>query len=152
MNTIRKITLLGLLVLSLTACHRLKEKGEETLNDTGKAVGSGASHFIGGVKEGIDKTFESSMDVSDALKAKGLNTGKFAINHESSDSAYKVSVYCTFDKDFDNNIVAKVADKKGQEYGRSAIKVTAKAGEAKYIDILFDKRTEIESKSRFTLG
>lgn len=44
-----------------------------------------------------------------------------------------------------------VKDNKEQEYGRIKTTVEGKKGEAKYYDIIFDKRTIIESKSSFLL-
>ncbi len=35
---------------------------------------------------------------------------------------------------------------KGLEYGRTNQFITAKAGEAKYVDFIFDKRTNIDGK------
>lgn len=46
----------------------------------------------------------------------------------------------------------KIEDNKEQEYGRTKTTIEGKKGEAKYYDIIFDKRTSIESKSTFLLG
>jgi len=149
----KKLILLSVVVASIAAscsCHRLKQAGKDTVNSAGQVVGAGASEFVSGVVDGVDKTFQSTLLVSDSLKAKGLGTGKFAIDH-NRDSADRITIYCIFAKEFNHDLTVKVYDQKGTEYGRSSVKVTAKANDAHYIDFIFDKRTVIESKSKFTL-
>jgi hypothetical protein len=53
-----------------------------------------------------------------------------------------------FDNDFDQNIVVKVISDEGQEYGRTTQNLKGQKGEAKYIDFVFDKRTNIDSKGK----
>jgi hypothetical protein len=147
----RKITLIALTALSLSACHHIKEKGKETINDAGKVVGQGTSQFVSGVAEGVDKTFKSTIVLSDSLKSRGLSTGKYSIEHEYKDTAYRISLYCIFAKDVDRTVYVKAYDEKGVEYGRTKLHLTGKANDAHYVDILFDSRTQLESKSKFTL-
>ena len=56
----KNIIVFAVLVLSLSACHRIKETGKETINDAGKAVGQGASQFVSGVADGVDRTFNTN--------------------------------------------------------------------------------------------
>lgn len=122
-------------------CNRAKD----AVNKTGQVLGKGASEFVNGVGQGIDKTFECKIDLSDSLKLKGLKTGKFAV----SDSI--LTVYFAFDKDFSQTIKVKVIDKTGQEYGRTSLNVTAKKDSAQYFDFKFNSRTKIEGKSDFRM-
>jgi hypothetical protein len=45
----------------------------------------------------------------------------------------------------------KVIDENGNEYGRTTLLVKGKKGEARYIDFIFDIRTNIETNSIFRL-
>jgi hypothetical protein len=147
----KNLSLLALIVLTFSACHNIKETGKAAANGAGQAVGQGTSEFISGVKNGVDKSFQSTLILSDSLKAQGLSAGKFAINHESGDSVYRLNIYLVFSKNIDRNITVKVFDQKGLEYGRSNVNIKGKANDAHYVDVVFDKRTEIESKSKFTV-
>ena len=147
----KKMVISALVVLSFSACHLIKEKGKETINDAGKAVGQGTSQFVSGVADGVDKTFKSTIAVSDSLRAKGLTTGKYSIDHEYKDTLYKIVLYCIFAKDIDRMVTIKAFDEKGVEYGRTKLHLTGKANDAHYVDIVFDSKTQLESKSKFTL-
>lgn len=52
-----------------------------------------------------------------------------------------------FYKDFSEYITAKVFDKDQMKYSRSKTEVQAKSGEAKYVDLIFDAKCDIENKS-----
>lgn len=135
-----------LLVLPiLMSCNRAKQETENVVNKTGQIIGKGASQFIGGMGEGIDKTFQCKITLSDSIKLKGLSTGKY----EVSDSI--LTIYLLFDKDFNKTIQVTVTDKNGLEYGRTLLIVTAKKGDAHFFDFKFDRRTKIESKSNFKM-
>ena len=45
-----------------------------------------------------------------------------------------------------------VFDKNNVEYGRQKITINGKAGEAGYHDVIFDARTDIESKSTIKIN
>jgi hypothetical protein len=134
-----------LLLPLLASCVHPKKDAENIVTNTGRIIGAGASQFVGGVGEGIDKTFQCTIQLSDSLKLKGLKTGKYAV----SDSI--LTVYFVFDRDFNKTIKVKVTDKNGQEYGRTSLFVTAKKDSAQFFDFKFDKRTQIESKSTFSM-
>ena len=46
----------------------------------------------------------------------------------------------------DISSLAKAIGPDGLEFGRTSILVTADSGEAKYVDLIFDKRTNIDRK------
>jgi len=140
-----------LTLLSLASCNRVKEGAKDTINKTGQVVGQGASEFFGGVKDGIDRTFQCVIDLSDSLKIKGISIGKFAITDSNTNDNYVLTCYFIFNKDFKQTITVKVFDKEGKEYGRARIDLQGAKGEAKYCDFNFDKRTNIESKSKFEM-
>lgn len=68
----------------------------------------------------------------------------------SADSATDnvLTAYLIFDKDIDRQITVKVFNEEGKEYGRVRQTVQAQKGDAKYIDFVFDKRTNIDGKGK----
>lgn len=130
----KKVTAIILAAISLSSCH-----------STGKKVGEAGTEIVTSIKEGIDKNLECSIELSPALQNKGLKTGKFVINDDT------LSVYFIFDTDIDQNVIARLTDKDGKEYGRVSQTITGKKAEAKFTDFVFDKRTHIESKSKIVI-
>jgi hypothetical protein len=146
--------LLTILTLSLMlfSCSRVKEKTKETINEGGEVIGKTATEFFEGVSEGVDKTLQCEIHLSQSLGERGLKTGKFSINNDTSGGQNNLlTLYLIFEKDFNDDISIRVSDKKGLETGRTKMKVEGKAGEAKYYDFYFDKRTYIEVKSKITI-
>ena len=138
--------------LMLTSCDKLMNKTKETINKGGETVGKTATEFFEGVSEGIDKTLQCDVVLSQNLLDNGLSTGKFAVENDSTGGANNVLVlYIIFDKDFSGSVMAKAYDKTGLEIGRSNIEIVGKAGDAGYFDFKFDKRTYIEVKSKIIL-
>ena len=80
-----------------------------------------------------------------------MQLGKFKIINPEALSSELLTAYLIFDQDFRQNVTVKVYDQNGFEYGRTNVDIDAKQGEAKYIDFPFDKRTEIENKSKFVI-
>ncbi|HEY8402252.1 MAG TPA: hypothetical protein VIK89_13380 [Cytophagaceae bacterium] len=141
-----------LLTFFVTACDEVKQKTKETINKSGETIGQTATEFFEGISEGVDKTLQCEITLSEELKSKGLKTGKFSIQNDTSGGTNNLLVlYIIFEKDFKGTISAKAFDKNGLEIGRSKIEVENKAGEASYYDFLFDKRTYIESKSKISI-
>ena len=143
------LTLSALMLLG--ACGRIKEKAKETINKSGETVGKSATEFIGGVSEGIDKTLQCELSLSESLVDKGLKTGKFMIGSADGGRNNQLTIYLIFDKDFKTSVTAKAFDKNGLEVGRAKIEIEGKADEAGYFDFVFDKRSYIEAKSKIVL-
>lgn len=134
------------------ACSDVKQKTKETINAGGEVVGKASTEFIEGVSEGVDRTLQCTIEVSQPLKDKGIKTGKFSVNNSTAGGENNMlTLYIIFDKDFDGEVWAKAFDKTDLEAGRSKLHISGKAGEAKYYDFAFDKRTYIEVKSRITI-
>jgi hypothetical protein len=143
--------LIALVLLSFTACEKVKEKTKSTINEGGEVVGKTATEFIEGVSEGVDKTLQCEIVLSKELVNKGLKTGQFSINNEEGGNNNILVLYIIFDRDFNQELTAKSFNKNGLENGRTKIAVDGKAGEAKYYDFVFDRRTYIEAKSKITI-
>ena len=144
------ISILAILML-LVSCGRIKEKTKETINKSGETVGKTATEFFEGVSEGIDKTLQCELSLSESLTDKGLKTGKFVIENADGGRNNQVTVYLIFEKDFKSSVTAKVFDKSGLEIGRAKIDVEGRADEAGYFDFIFDKRSYIEMRSKIVL-
>ena len=144
------IPILAVLML-VVSCSRIKEKAKETINKSGETVGKTATEFIEGFSEGIDKTLQCEISLSQSLLDKGLKTGKFAIENADGGSNNQLTVYLIFEKDLKSSVIAKAFDKNSLEIGRTKIDIERQAGEAGYFDFVFDKRSHIEVKSKIVL-
>jgi hypothetical protein len=141
-----------LVCVLLTACHTVEDKTKKVINKSGEVIGRGASEFAKGISEGVDKTMECKLTMSDALIRQGLQTGSFSVETDSTGlHRNKLVVYFIFEKDLNQSLSFKVYNSKELESGRCSITVNGKAGEAKYYDVVFDARTDIESRNRITI-
>ena len=140
---------LTILTISIffTACHRVKDKANDAINKAGETAAQATSEFVKGVGKGIDEAFNDEVDFT-ALKDEGLQTGKIVIA-DSAGHTNVLSVYFIFNKDFSKQILVKVVDKNGLEYGRVTQQLTGKKGDAGFVDFYFGDRTSLESKSKF---
>jgi len=148
----QKLIFLSLLFI-FVSCGWVKNKTKEGINKGGETVGKTATEFFEGVSEGIDKTLQCEINLSQELQDKGVRTGKFSINNSLEGGTNNLlTMYLIFDKDFNSPITAKVFDKNGLEIGRAKlINIENQAGNAGYYDFAFDKRTYIEVKSKILL-
>lgn len=148
----KKLLTFLILTLALLCCDTVKEKAKTTINQSGEAVGKSATEFFEGVSEGVDKTLQCEITLSDTLKNKGLRTGKYSISSDTTGGQNNLlTLYIIFEKDFSKTISVKAFDKSGLEIGRTRMLVDGKFGDAKYYDFAFDKRTNIEVKSKITI-
>ena len=140
------------LLFLVVSCNKVKQKTKETINEGGEVIGKTATEFVNGVSEGVDQTLECSLEVSEQLKTKGIGTGKYSLLKDSIGSQRNLLViYIIFNKEFNGMILAKVFNNDGLETGRKKIEVSGAPGDAKYVDFQFDKRTDIEHRSKIIL-
>jgi len=132
------------------SCNWGKQKAKEAVNKTGEIVAKTGSEFADGVSKGIEKTFQNQVVLSDALKSKGLRTGRILIAGSDSARDNIISAYLIFDQDFDQKITIKVFSPEEQEYGRVSEIIKGQKGEARYVDFTFDKRTNIDGKGKLS--
>ncbi len=141
-----------ILVLStafvLFSCNWAKQKTKETINKTGEVVAKTGSEFADGVQKGVEKTFENEVSISETLKKEGFETGKIIINGTDSTTDNVLTAYIIFNQNINKTIITKVLDNNGKEYGRASYKLIGNKNESKYIDIVFDKRTNIDGKGK----
>ncbi len=116
---------------------------KEKINQTGDAVGQAAGELTKGVVTGVDKSSDARVELSADLTAKGVQLGKVLVN-DSTGRDNLLTIYTVFNSDFSGTITAKIYDVKNLEIGRTSVKVAAQKNEAKYLEFLFDKRTNID--------
>ena len=155
MNFLKKMTypiymkyVFIILTLTLASCNWAKKKTKETANKTGEVVAKTGSEFFNGVSKGIGKTFQNEVEFSAQLKTLGLKTGKIIIHGTDTSTDNILTSYLIFDENFDRNITIKIISDEGQEYGRVAQHVSGQKDDAKYIDFIFDKRTNIDGRGK----
>lgn len=145
------INILSISIFVIAAsCNWAKDKAKNVANKTGEVVAKTGSEFVDGVNKGIEKTFSNEVIISVNLKTNGLTPGKIIITSTDSTTDNILSAYLIFEKDFNQQLMIKVFDEQGLEYGRANQMISAKAGEAKYVDFIFDKRTNIDSKGKIS--
>lgn len=144
-------TILAVAVLVLS-CSKVKEKTKETLNKGGETVGEMATEFAEGVTEGVDRTLDSKIVLSEGLQQQGISYGKYHIESDTLGNNNKVVIYLITEKAYKGTLTFKVTDKKGVEFGRSQLQLDTKAGAGNYYDVVFDPRTDIEVKSTIEIN
>jgi uncharacterized protein with FMN-binding domain len=138
-------------LILFASCNWFKEKTKQTVNKTGEVVAQTGSEFVDGVTKGVEKSFKNNILISDDLKQKGISVGKVIINSSDTSTDNILTAYLIFDKDLNQILVAKVFNDDNKEYGRATKQIKAKKGEAKYIDFVFDKRTNIDGRGQINI-
>lgn len=133
---------------TLVSCNWVTNRAKQTVNRTGEVVAKTGSEFADGVSKGVEKTFKNEVVISNTLKQQGFGIGKIIINSTDSTTDNILTTYIIFDNNLDRNITVKVINEEGQEYGRVTQNIKGQKGEAKYIDLVFDKRTNIDGKGK----
>lgn len=146
-----KLILLAAAMLAFASCNSFKEKSKHTINKAGEVVGNAGSEFADGMRKGVEKTFSNPIELSPALIAKGLQTGKIIVSSSDSGTDNVVSAYVIFNGDIDQSVTMKLFSDDRQEFGRVTQTIKGTKGEARYIDFTFDKRTNIDSKGKITV-
>ncbi|MBU2928445.1 hypothetical protein [Winogradskyella psychrotolerans] len=149
MKTYQLIIVIAL--LSFLSCDRLADKTKEGINRGGEVVGESATEFFEGVSEGVDKTLECKIILSNDLQEKGLTAGVYDIDSQSSKNNNKLTLYIIFDSDFNKDVIAKAYNKSGLEIGRAKTVISGTKGDADYYDFLFDERTDIGFRNTITI-
>lgn len=140
--------LLTISVCGLFACSGVTEKIGEGSEKAGRAVGEIAR----GVSSGVDQAFEIQPETDTAFRLKGLSLGKVQLGNDGEGTDNRLSIYLIAGKAIDQQVSVKVYDPKGLEMGRSRSVVKMAAGEARFVDFVFDKRTNIDNDSRVQLS
>lgn len=138
-----------LIAVAFTACDRVKTGTKDAIDKTAETAGKVGSDIITKVGEGVEKSLQCEAVLNEALKKNGLQTGKMIFSSQKDATENILSMYFIFEKDFNSSVSVKAFDEKKLEYGRAAAVVKGKKGTAGYVDFVFDKKVNLESKSTF---
>ena len=138
----------AMLCVACFSCNWAKQKTKETVNKAGEVAAKTGSEFVNGVSKDIQKTIANEVVIDETLKKQGLQTGKIIILGTDSTTNNILSAYLIFNENFDRDIPIRVISEEGQEYGRSKQPVKGLHGDARYVDFVFDKRTNIYVKGK----
>jgi len=140
------------LILPIISCNWIKDKSKETINKSGEIVSKSGSEFVNGISEGIEKSFQNKINISQKLQESGLKNGVVKINQNDSTFSNNIlSIYFIFEKDLNQNVTLKLINSENLEYGRITENIEGKAGESKYIDFTFEPRIVIEDKGEIII-
>lgn len=148
--SMKKIILFSFLIL-IFACNRVKEGTKNAIDKSAETAGKIGTDIVDKVGEGVKKSLQSTIVLSEKLKQDGLLATKINFISEKEANDNGISIYLIFDKNFSNKISITVFDEKGNEYGRTTTTVKGTKGYANYYDIYFDKRVNLENKSKFVI-
>jgi hypothetical protein len=138
----KKMILYISLVAINMACRT--DSGNEKLANASKNVGTSAAKVVSGLKSGIEKVSKINIELNENLKARGLSVGKTKLDSKNGGRHNLLNVYLIFDKNIHKTVIMKVYNNQNEEVGRSKLLLMGSAGEAKYVDFIFDKRTNID--------
>lgn len=147
MKHIASIPLLSALTILLSCNGSVKEK----INTVGDAAGETAGEFFKGVGKGIDNAMQVKIVSPPYIAQRGLEFSRTTIAGAGEGTDNLLNVYVIFKKDFKGKLNSKVYDAEGHEAGRASAEVEGKAGDAKYVDFEFDKRTNIDSDYKIVI-
>jgi hypothetical protein len=145
-----KYLLLSCIALSLLSCETVSEKAKSTVNKTGEVVAKTGSEFVDGVSKGVAESLQPTVVIDSTLLQAGISTGKIIVTSSADASDNILSVYFVFQKN-KRNLTVKLFDEKGVEFGRQILALKGTSNEARYIDIVFDKRVNIDAKTKVTI-
>ena len=135
----------------LISCDWTKNKAKESLHKGGEIVGKAGSEVADGVAKGIEESFSNLVETSPRFTNNGIRLGEIRVLGTDSTTDNIVSVYLIFDKRFEGNLTAKAIHHNGLEFGRVSLDLTVDSGQAKFVDFVFDKRTNIDRDDRVKL-
>jgi hypothetical protein len=148
-----RYTILSMLFVAtiFSACDKVKNSTKNAIDQTAETAGKVGSDIVTKVGDGVQKSLECKVQLSEPLLQAGVQAGKVYFNKGVEGNENVVSIYLIFQKDFSKNIAVKALDEKGVEYGRTSLMVKAKKDSANYFDFSFNKRVNLELKSTFIL-
>jgi hypothetical protein len=141
----------AVLCLMFSSCNWAKDKTKKTLNKGGEIVGKAGSEVAEGISKGVEETFSLAIEKSKRLDSVGIRLGRVTISGTDSSTDNIVSVYLIFDRKYTGKIMAKAIDQNGLEFGRTSVNISVEPNEARFVDFIFDRRTNLDRKDHLTL-
>jgi len=144
-----KLFLGALIVLFIQACSG--QEAKEKINRAGDVAGETVGEFVSGVSSGVSKAFDVKVTLPPGLADQGLAFGKVTVSSDSVGTDNLLTLYVIFEKSFRGTLTAKVFDDKQLEMGRARVHLKGKAGEARFVEFHFDRRTNIDTNSKIAV-
>lgn len=146
-----RYTILSMLIVAtiFSACDKVKNSTKNAIDQTAETAGKVGSDIVTKVGEGVEKSLECKVQLSEPLQKAGVQTGKLYFDKGLEGNENVLSVYFIFQQDFAKILSIKAFDEKGVEYGRTSLMVKAKKDSANYFDFRFNKKVNLELKSTF---
>jgi hypothetical protein len=133
--------------IALVGCGK---DGENKSKDAGKTVGESITNFTAGVGEGIDKSLQTDVELTQAVADRGLT--KTVAKSKALDGGGKgFSVYLVSKTAFTGKLMAKALNKEGLEIGRSTVDVEFGADDAKYVGFSFPRETDTALATKYVV-
>ena len=145
--------LIGLVIIAgILSCNQTADTAKHAVNKGGELVGKTASEFAEGVSDGVKEVMQPKVVLSENLKSLGLSLGKISVTNDSLNNNKNVLVlYIIANNDVNKSLSAKAFNEMNQEMGRTQFSVSLNKGDAGYFDVIFNKRTHLESTSTIYL-
>lgn len=122
----------------------------EKIQKVSVKAGQAVSEVAKGVSKGVKSSYGVTITKKDSNALKTIDIGKVILKSKDG-TDNMLSIYFIFNKDFSRKLLIKAYDNKGLEMGRSGLLVKGKKDEARFIDFIFDKRTNIDNDSKITI-
>lgn len=139
------------LVIVFTSCEQVKTGTKNAIDKTAETAGKVGTDIVTKVGDGVQKSLECKVQLSEALHQAGVQSGKLYFDKGLEGNENVLSVYLIFQKDFAKILSVKALDENGLEYGRAHLMVKAKKDSANYFDFRFNKKVRLELKSTFVI-
>jgi hypothetical protein len=143
------LIIVSLLLFVAIGCDSSDTKSK--INKVGNVTGQVVGELASGVAEGVEKSLSPKIELSEKLKNTGIEFGKILVKSDNSGTDNLLVVYMVFNKDYKGTLFAKVYDNANLEMGRVKVNINCKKDDAKYIDFLFDKQTNIDKDSKIII-
>lgn len=137
-----------LLVLMLSGCNWAESKTKQVLNKSGELAGSAATEVIEGVTTGVERTWKVDVQLSQALRDKGLQLGRTVVLSDEQGRNNRLKVYLSTDVGMQDSLSAIAYDKDSLEMGRTTLVLNALPNSGDHYELLFQNDTDLERKSR----
>lgn len=144
-----KLFLGAVIGLFMHACSGPEAK--EKINRVGDVAGETVGEFVSGVSSGVSKAFDVKVTLPSGLADQGLKFGKVTVSSDTVGTDNLLTLYVIFEKNFKGTLTAKVFDDKQLEMGRARVGLRGKAGEARFVEFHFDRRTNIDTNSKIVV-
>jgi len=133
---------------ALSACSWAGEKTKDALNKGGELAGSAATEVIEGVTTGVERSWSVDVQLSEALKGRGLRLGKTTLESDAEGRDNRLIVYFSSDAAFTDTLTAVAFDQDGLEMGRTQALLTLPPNGGNFSVLQFQPFTDLERKSR----